>query len=140
MSTVSRLAHLSIVTALVAVAAVPMAQPSPASAERGERAVTNCAPIMRTGTYRVLLRRERAEPIPGQLVLERAAGCLSGLFVTEQSSAPLDSLVISETELSGVMLTQSGAAKISLKFTPTGVTGTVAQGKKVWSVEGERTS
>ena len=107
---------------------------------RETRDTVTCTPAARTGTYRVLLRRDGAEPMPGLLVLERAAGCLSALYVTERSSVSLDSLELVGDELTAILRTGSGTAKMTLRFGATGITGTVAHGKKVWSLSGDRTS
>jgi hypothetical protein len=136
MSTAARLVRASLL-ATVVIGALPIVHAVEAREPDG---VASCTPATRTGTYRVLLRRDGVEPMPGLLVLERAAGCLSALYITERSSVSLDSLQLAGDELKAVMRTSRGSAKVSLRFDESGITGTIAQGKKTWSVTGERTS
>ncbi|HYD52814.1 MAG TPA: hypothetical protein VEA99_09315 [Gemmatimonadaceae bacterium] len=139
MSAATRLVRSSLLVSFVVLAAAPVARAHPAPRAPGDTA-SSCTPVVRTGTYRVTLTRDGAEPVPGLVVLERAAGCLVGLFVTETSSAPLYAFVVSGQELSAVMRTMKGKAKVVLRFDDAGVTGSIAEGRRQWSLQGERTS
>jgi hypothetical protein len=139
----NRLARTSMAVALAVLVSAPaQAKVSVRAQADTEPAakVPSCAPASRTGIYRVSLSRTRSDPLPGMLVFERAAGCLSGLLITERAHAALDNIVLDGDVMTATVRTESGLAKVSLKFTTDGVTGSLAQGKKVWNVSGDRTS
>jgi hypothetical protein len=139
----NRIVRASIAVAIAALLAAPahatVSVRAPADTEPTAK-VPTCTPASRTGIYRVSLTRTRTDPMPGMLVFERAAGCLSGLLITERAHAALDNIVLEGDVMTATVRTESGLAKMSLKFTTEGVTGALTQGKKIWNVAGDRTS
>jgi len=106
----------------------------------GDTTAAACAPIVRTGTYRIVMARDGEVPKLALLVLERSAGGESVTLVTEQSSAVLLVRSMDEGKLAGTMQTERGAAEVTIKFGGEAISGTVQRGKKSWTVSGEKTS
>lgn len=116
-----------------------LARPSAGSGQAARGTLT-CPPVTKTGTYRVEMRRDGAEPTFALLVLERAAGCLSALLVTERGPTVVEIKDATATALTGTMRAGRKPATIELHFTDTGVVGAMALQDRKWSVSGERTS
>lgn len=142
MSKRTRVFHRSLTAALLlALTPAAYAFAQSATLQSADRpAAPRCTAAGATGTYRMTLERERAEPRFALLVLEREAGCFSALLLIDQTQTVIQSLTLGDSTLAGTIHTDRGLATVTLRFTPDGVTGTVQQGKKRWAVRGERTS
>lgn len=149
MSIASRLRTAAVATALLATAAPALhadtpdarhlARPS-ASAGQAARGTSTCPPVIKTGTYRVEIKREGAEPTFALLVLERTGGCQSALLVTDEGASAVDIRDASAASLTGALRAGRQSAMIELHFTDAGVVGAMAQRSRTWSVSGVRTS
>jgi hypothetical protein len=101
-----------------------------------------CIAPDRTGTFRLTaVKVNGTEPQPAMLVMENIDGCLEVTFVTdERAPAIVDELSLNGDTLNGSLRLSTGAAKVSLKFTPTGIAGSITKGHDEWRLEGRRTS
>ena len=138
MRNTSRFVRTFAAASAIALTVAPAADAADLTTPRPAASVT-CQPITRTGTYRIEISREGNEPAFALLVLERAAGCLSALLVTESGPTPLEITSVSADALTAKM--GSGRKTVmSLRFTETGVTGELTARKRAFAVTGERTS
>lgn len=105
-------------------------------------AAHTCLAPDRTGTFRLTaVKANGTEPQPAMLVLENIDGCLEVTFVTdERAPAIIDELTQTGDTLNGMLRLSTGTAKVSLKFTPIGVNGSITKGHDEWRLEGRRTS
>ena len=136
----SRLLRSTLSAAALTLTLAPAANANTVRHAAGDTAVTACAPIARTGTYRIVMAREGEVPKLALLVLERSAGCQSATLVTEQGSAVLLVRAMDEAKLTGTMQTERGPAEVTFKFGDEAISGTVQRGKKSWTVSGDKTS
>jgi hypothetical protein len=101
-----------------------------------------CVAIDRTGTFRVMTKKDGGTALGlGLVLLENIDGCLEATFVTDESGpALIDNVSITGDTLKGNLHLSTGTAKLSLQFIGTNVVGTIVQGRNAWSVEGRKTS
>lgn len=92
-----------------------------------------------TGTFRAVLRGTDGSVMPALITIERLDGCL-GVLVVMDSPTALEIVSVSDNELIGKMRTTTGYAQVTLKLTADAVSGTVVEGKKIWAVDGKRSS
>ena len=136
----SRLLRSTLSAAVLTLSLAPIANANTVLHAAGDTAVAACAPIARTGTYRIVMSRDGEVPKLALLVLERSSGCQAATLVTEQGSAVLLVRSMDEGRLTGTMQTERGPAEVTFKFGEEGISGTVQRGKKSWAVSGEKTS
>ena len=140
MSISTRIIRSALAASAFMLAVAPAASASTTDDTREPRGTVTCPPVTHTGTYRIEIRREGKEPTFALLVLERAAGCLSALLVTENGPAPLDITSASEGSLTATMRTGRKPSTFTFRFSETGVSGELAHQKGKYQVVGERTS
>jgi hypothetical protein len=119
------------------------AQPKPAPMPHtAPAAVQVCTSAERTGTFRVITKRQGSTALGlGLVVLENIDGCLEVTFVTDDAGpAVIEQLSLSGDTLKGVIKLTSGSAKLSLQFIGANVAGSIVQGRNEWSIEGRKTS
>lgn len=105
------------------------------------QAAALCDQSIKTGTYRIVLTSDKVAPMEALLVLERLEGCLEATFIADGSPASGMQLVsVSEGVITAKLRTPSGDATIKFKPGDAGVTGDIAQGRRVWKVEGRKTA
>ena len=128
------------VTGIVFAAVAALATTAAAAPARANgHAVEATAPAPQTGTYRATFRGTDGSVLPALITIERLDGTV-GVLVVMESPTALDIVSISDTDLVAKMRTTTGYALVSLKITPDAVSGTVTEGKKIWAVDGKRTS
>jgi hypothetical protein len=136
----TRVVRTVLAASALALTIAPAASASSTEESRDMRGRVTCPPITHTGTYRIEIRRDGKEPTFALLVLERAAGCLSALLVTENGPSPLEITGVGDGSLTAGMRVGRKSATFTLRFTETGVTGELAHEKRKFPVVGERTS
>ena len=109
-------------------------------AERDAHRTASCPKVAKTGTFRVAIARQGAEPTFALLVLERAAGCLSALLVTESGPTSVEITAVGAATLTGVLRADGRPATLDLRFTDEGVVGVMENRGRQWTVSGQRTS
>jgi hypothetical protein len=134
----TRIARTVITAAAVALTFAPSAHA--ATIRDSIPKVASCPALMRTGSYRIEIKRSSEEPTSAILLLERAAGCQSALLVTQAGTATLEIKSISENELVAVVKTGRKSGTMTLRFSDESVSGRVEIAKKSWDVSGLRTS
>lgn len=128
------------VTGIVFAAVAALASTAAAAPARANgHAVEATASAPQTGTYRATFRGTDGSVLPALITIERLDGTV-GVLVVMESPTALDIVSISDTDLVAKMRTTTGYALVSLKITPDAVSGTVTEGKKIWAVDGKRTS
>lgn len=126
--------------AMAVMAATAAAAPAPAHAHTLTRAsAADVAVAPRTGTFRAILRAKDGSVVPALITIEKIDGGLGILVVTDAPTA-LDIVSITDDEVVARMRTSTGYARVTLKVTDDAVSGQVVEGKRVWSVDGKRTS
>lgn len=143
MSSASRHLRSAVAAAALLVAAAPALRAEPTDGKhlaRDARGALVCPPVTQTGTFRVEIKRDGGAPTFALLVLERAAGCLSALLVTDDGPTAVEITNATTASLSGVVRTGRRATTLELRFSAAGVTGEMAHKDRKWSVSGERTS
>jgi hypothetical protein len=102
----------------------------------------SCLTPANTGTYRfTALTKDSTNAKIGMLVLENIEGCLEATLLTDDGGpAVIDHLALTDGVLTGNVRVASGSAKVTLRFTSSGATGSIVDGKKEWSVAARRTS
>lgn len=134
MTTMTRITGI-VFAAVAALATTAAAAPARANGH----AIEATAPAPQTGTFRATFRGSDGSVLPALITIERLDGSL-GVLVVMDSPTALEIVSASDTELVGKMRTTTGYALVTLKLTPDAVSGTVTEGKKIWSVDGKRTS
>lgn len=101
-----------------------------------------CTAPTQTGTYRfTALNKDSTSSIVGMIVLENIDGCLEGTFITDDAAAAgMDHLVLTDDVLTGNLRVAKGSAKVTLRFTTAGLTGSIVDGRKEWKLAARRTS
>ena len=102
----------------------------------------SCIAPERTGTFRLLaLSAKGNEPSTAILMLENIEGCLEVTFVSGSTGpAIIEGVSVSGDTLSGSLRLSTGKAKVSFKFSDKTVDGSIVEGRRVWKLEGRRTS
>lgn len=121
---------------VIALLAASLFSPSPAAS------AASCPTPANTGSYRfTALSRDSTNSKIGMIVLENIDGCLEATMLTDEGGpAVIDHLVMSEGVLTGNVRVANGTATVTLRFTPSGATGVIVDGRKEWSVAARRTS
>jgi len=140
MISTTRFIRTFVTTAALALAIAPTARASTTRIATDDVKTASCPPVARTGTYRIEIKRDGKEPMFALLVLERAAGCLSALLVTDNGPSPLEITAVNEDSLTANLRTGRKDAVVSLRFDEMGVKGEVSYQKKTLNVIGQRTS
>lgn len=136
---------MTIATSLAALAFVGLssftARPVPPSAPQ-PGAARACVAPERTGTFRLFASKaDGTNPFPAVLLLENVEGCLEASFVTDaRGPAFIDHLSVSGDTLTGSLNVTGSEARVTFRFSNTGVAGTIMEHKQEWRVEGKRTS
>lgn len=101
-----------------------------------------CASVSRTGTFRVVTKRQGSTAVGlGLVVLENIDGCLEATFITDDAGpAVIEELSVTGDSLKGTLKLTGGSAKLLLQFIDTNVAGSIVQGRNEWRVEGRKTS
>src|SRR6059058_4810564 len=96
----------------------------------------SCLTPANTGTFRfTALTRDSTNAKIGMIVLENIEGCLEATLLTDDAGpAIIDHLAVSDGVLTGTLRVSNGTAKVTLKFTTSGATGTILDGKKEWNL------
>jgi hypothetical protein len=118
-------------------------QPKPPVTQHTAVAVERtCASVARTGTFRVVTKRQGSSAVGlGLVVLENIDGCLEATFITDDAGpAVIEDLSASTNSLKGSLKLSSGLAKLTLQFVGTNVAGSIVEGRNQWTVEGRKTS
>jgi hypothetical protein len=102
----------------------------------------SCPTPTNTGTFRfTALTKDSTNAKIGMIVLENIEGCLEATLLTDEAGpAIIDHLAVSDGVLTGSLRVPSGTAKVTLRFTPTGMSGSIRDGKKEWTLAARRTS
>jgi hypothetical protein len=105
------------------------------------RATVLCDQSIKPGTYRIFLTSDKVAPMAALLLLERLEGCLEATFIADGSPASGMELVsVSEGVITAKLKTSDGMATVRFKPGDAGITGDIAQGKRIWKVEGKKTA
>ncbi|HXT16381.1 MAG TPA: hypothetical protein VN706_12165 [Gemmatimonadaceae bacterium] len=101
-----------------------------------------CPTPTQTGTYRfTALTKDSTNAKIGMIVLENIEGCLEATMLTDDAGpAIIDHLAVNDGVLTGVLRVSNGMAKVTLRFTPSGIAGSIVDGKKEWNLAARRTS
>src|SRR3954470_19410571 len=101
-----------------------------------------CPAPAQTGTYRfTALTKDSTHAKIGMIVLENIDGCLEATLLTDDGGpAIIDQLAMNADVLTGKLRVSTGTAKVTLRLTANGLTGSINEGRKEWSVAGRRTS
>ncbi len=121
---------LATLLAAAVAAASPVHQTSP------------CPSPTQTGTFRfTALTKDSTNAKIGMIVLENIQGCLEATVLTDEGGpAIIDHIEVAGDMLTGNIRVSNGTAKVTLKFTAAGITGSIVDGRKEWSLAGRRTS
>jgi len=100
-----------------------------------------CDQTVKPGTYRIVLKNEKLAPMVALLVLERLERCLEATFIAEGSPASGMHLVsVKDSVITARLRTAEGLATVTFRLQDNGLTGDVAEGKRIWRVEGKKTA
>jgi hypothetical protein len=119
------------------------AQPKPSTTMHPAiNAARSCASVERTGTFRVVTKRDGTTAVGlGLVVLENIDGCLEATFITDDAGpAVIEDLATSGDSLKGSLKLSGGKAQLTLEFLGAKVNGSIVQGRNAWSLEGRKTS
>ena len=102
----------------------------------------SCTTPTQTGTYRfTALNADSTNAVVGMIVLENISGCLEATMLTDDArAANIDHLTLADDVLTGNVRVPNGIAKVTLRFSSAGVTGSIVSGKKEWTLTARRTS
>jgi hypothetical protein len=102
----------------------------------------SCPTPGNTGTYRfTALTKDSTNAKIGMLVLENIEGCLEVTLLTDDGGpAVIDHLAMTDGVLTGNVRVSNGTAKVTLRFTASGATGSIVVGKQEWNLAARRTS
>jgi hypothetical protein len=139
MSVIRRLAR-ALAAASLAATLVP-AGPAPAqdAALRAAPAANPEASPVR-GVFRVELRRGDRLAVPATIIVERVGGVVTATMLVDQRVTPLQSARVDGDVLEGVVSTEAGPAKLSLRVAGDAADGTLTARRLAWKVRGERSA
>lgn len=102
----------------------------------------SCAAPTHTGTYRfTAMNSDSTNAVVGMIVLENIDGCLEATFLTDDASAAnIDHLALTDDVLTGNVRVPNGLAKVTLRLTGAGMSGSILSGRKEWKLVARRTS
>jgi hypothetical protein len=102
----------------------------------------SCVAPTHTGTFRfTALTKDSTNAKIGMIVLENIEGCLEATMLTDDAGpAVIDHLAFADSVLTGNVRVAHGTAKVTFRFTTVGLSGSIVDGKKEWTVAARRTS
>jgi hypothetical protein len=102
----------------------------------------SCLTPANTGTFRfTALTKDSTNAKIGMIVLENIEGCLEATLLTDEAGpAIIDHLAVNDGVLTGNIRLSNGTAKVTLRFTPAGMAGSIQDGRKEWTLAARRTS
>ncbi len=103
---------------------------------------SGCTVPTQTGIFRITaLTKDSTTAKIGMVLLENVENCLEVSIVTDDAGpAVIDNLELNGDVLTGNVRLESGPAKVTLRFAPNVISGTIGEGKRAWSLSGRRTS
>jgi hypothetical protein len=101
-----------------------------------------CAAPTQTGIYRITaVTKDSSIAKIGMVLMENVENCLEVSILTDDGGpAMMDNIQMDGDVLTGNVRLVSGPAKVTLRFAQNGISGTIGEGKKVWSLSGRRTT
>lgn len=102
----------------------------------------SCATPTQTGSYRfTALNKDSTNAVVGMIVLENIDGCLEATVLTDNAKASVvDHLALADDVLTGNVRVPNGSAKVTLRLTGSGLTGSIVDGRSEWKIAARRTS
>lgn len=102
----------------------------------------SCATPTQTGSYRfTAVNKDSTNAVLGMIVLENIDGCLEATLLTDNARASVvDHLTLSDDVLTGNVRVPNGTAKVTLRFTAAGLSGSIVDGRSEWKIAARRTS
>ena len=97
---------------------------------------SHCVATPVTGAYRAMLKTDN-QTVPALIVIERVQGCASVLLIMDRVS-PISVITVNGSRLNGKLSTEQGTAAVTIDLTGDMVSGTIADGKTRWSLDGRR--
>jgi hypothetical protein len=103
---------------------------------------TSCITPTQTGVFRITaMTKDSSNASVGLVLLESVNNCLEASIVADDAGpAIIEKVALNDGTLTGRVRMRTGIADVTLKISPTDISGSIAAGKKLWIVNGLRTT
>jgi hypothetical protein len=100
-----------------------------------------CTAPAQTGIFRITaVAKDSSSAKIGMILLENVADCLeASIMIQDGGPTFITNAKLNGETLTGDLALLHGTAKVELKLSSTDITGSIADGKRVWQVTGRRT-